>query len=46
MGDLSIPLSPLSAKERKVHQKKKKKNQKLNKIISNLNIDSKALNKC
>lgn len=45
MGDLSIPLSPLSAKERKVHQKKKK-NQKLNKIISNLNIDSKALNKC
>lgn len=25
MGDLSIPLSPLSAKERKVHQKKKKK---------------------
>ena len=39
MGDLSIPLS---AKERKVHQKKKTR--KLNKIISNLNTDSKALN--
>lgn len=27
MGDLSIPLSPLWAKERKVHQKKKKKSE-------------------